>query len=198
MCTWVRIFYSPALSEFPFKLVWSGRVSSRCHPSSLFISLPPSLSLLASLPFSICLYSPSQAEELKHMRKLNRHPNSLSYTKQFKWYSLERWQVLMRLPGGEHSFSAFADSVSCSPMRDAHRHTITENTERREREKRKKTHIPQHRGLVSKRLPPPSHPIPSLEHKHKIHFPRPLSEWVSVWLFVFCALSKHLTFLLTD
>ncbi len=46
------------------------------------------------------------------MRKLNRHPNSLSYTKQFKWYSLERWQVLMRLPGGEHSFSAFADSVS--------------------------------------------------------------------------------------
>lgn len=40
---------------------------------------------------------PRQAPQLEHMRKLNRHPNSLPYTKQFKWYSLERWQVLMSL-----------------------------------------------------------------------------------------------------
>lgn len=40
---------------------------------------------------------PRQAPQLEYMHKLNRHPNSLPYTKQFKWYSLERWQVLMSL-----------------------------------------------------------------------------------------------------
>lgn len=50
-----------------------------------------------SLGLPLSVRPPRRAQELKHMRKLNRHPNSLPYTKQFKWYSLERWQVLMSL-----------------------------------------------------------------------------------------------------
>lgn len=50
-----------------------------------------------SLGLPLSVRPPRRAQELKHMCKLNRHPNSLPYTKQFKWYSLERWQVLMSL-----------------------------------------------------------------------------------------------------
>lgn len=70
--------------KFPFKAVWSGRALSACHWGQRFIR-------------TAALRPPRRAQELKHMRKLNWHPNSLAYTKQFKWYSLERWQVLMSL-----------------------------------------------------------------------------------------------------
>lgn len=70
--------------KFPFKAVWSGRALSACHRGQHFIR-------------TAALRPPRRAQELKHMCKLNRHPNSLPYTKQFKWYSLERWQVLMSL-----------------------------------------------------------------------------------------------------
>lgn len=76
---------SAALSKFPFKAAWSGRASSACHEAGVSLGLP------------LSVRPPRRAQELKHMRKLNRHPNSLPYTKQFKWYSLERWQVLMSL-----------------------------------------------------------------------------------------------------
>lgn len=50
-----------------------------------------------SLGLPLSVRPPRRAQELQHMRELNRHPNSLPYTKQFKWYSLELWQVLMSL-----------------------------------------------------------------------------------------------------
>lgn len=83
VCVGVCVAF-PTSVKFPFKAVWSGRALSGCHRGQRFIR-------------TAALHPPRRAQELKHMRKLNRHPNSLPYTKQFKWYSLERWQVLMSL-----------------------------------------------------------------------------------------------------
>lgn len=47
-------FLFSALSEFPFKPIWSGRVSSRCHPSSLFISLALSVRLAKQKNSNTC------------------------------------------------------------------------------------------------------------------------------------------------
>lgn len=80
----VVVLYLRRPVKFPFKAVWSGRALSACHRGQHFIR-------------TAALRPPRRAQELKHMCKLNRHPNSLTYTKQFKWYSLERWQVLMSL-----------------------------------------------------------------------------------------------------
>ncbi|ROL43588.1 hypothetical protein DPX16_13519 [Anabarilius grahami] len=64
----------------------------------------------------------------------------------------------------------------------------------REEKTRKERKHTSHNTEDLSRNSSPLYPIPSLAHMHK--FSRPLS--VSVWLFAFCALSKHLTFLLTD
>lgn len=76
-----------------------------CVPCENFFSKPsdqvgprqPVTEAGVSLGLPLSVRPARQAQELKHMRKLNRHPNSLPHTKQFKWYSLERWQVLMSL-----------------------------------------------------------------------------------------------------
>lgn len=107
-----------------------------------------------SLGLPLSVHPARQAQELKHMRKLNRHPNSLPYTKQFKWYSLERWQVLMSLSvlqrGRERamerrregmddcfiylflfSHQLFASSVSLALRRGAHQCTPCLNKRRK-------------------------------------------------------------------